>query len=570
MRSLGIITLLFLLLSTALFAQETIIKAEILPQEIGSDGKAYLHVTYIFPEGMHQTFQEEYFYIEPTEMDGFTFGKTEYPDGHTDEDGLIEYTGTVVVKRSMQLGKDVAPGDYTLNVAAGFQICNEQGSCLFPEEFEVSAPFKLTAVVSEKSAEPETVSKAGTSAVDIIKFLLMAFIGGLILNIMPCVLPVLSIKAIHLVNQSQHHKKEIMKGSLAYTAGILVSFLVLAAVVIIIKLSGESVGWGFQFQNFGFVMVLTSLIFVFGLSLFDVFIISAPGMSLASKASGKTGHWGSFLSGIVAVLLATPCTAPFLGAALGFAFIQPPLLIIVFFLLIGLGLAFPFILLAFWPGVIKAIPKPGNWMNVFKEFMGFLLMGTTIFLLNTVYALVGGGGNFMRVLWFIAALALASWIYGSFAKPHHKKSQQWIALIAAIAVVVFSAMFLLRFESTEGGAEVEEGWQKFSPELLQEYIDDGKPVFVDFGAEWCMTCKANEKTVLFTEDMEEQFEKYGVELLRGDNTRKDPLIIEWLHKFDRAGVPLYLLYRPGEDEPVVFPEIITKPMVKDELKEIGK
>ncbi len=570
MRISNTLLLLFLLITISLCAQETTIDAKILPSDIGTDGQAVLHVTFTFPEGMHQTFQEEYFYIEPAEMPGVTFGETEYPEGHPDEDGNVEYTGTVTVKRPMQIGADIAPGDYTLAVAAGFQICNEQGQCLFPEEIEVSAPFKLASAVSGDASEAVPTEKAGTSAADILKFLIMAFIGGLILNIMPCVLPVLSIKAIHLVNQSQHHKREIMKGSLAYTAGILASFLVLAAVVIIIKLSGESVGWGFQFQNFGFVMVLTSLIFVFGLSLFDVFIISAPGMSLASKASGKTGHWGSFLSGIVAVLLATPCTAPFLGAALGFAFIQPPLLIVIFFLLIGIGLAFPFILLAFWPGVIKAIPKPGNWMNVFKEFMGFLLMGTTIFLLNTVYALVGGGGNFMRVLWFIAALALAAWIYGSFAKPHHGKAQQWIALLVAVAVVVFSAMFLLRFESTEGGHSMEEGWQKFSPELLDKYIAEGKPVFVDFGAEWCMTCKTNEKTVLFTEDIEEIFEKYGVERMKGDNTRKDPLIIEWLNKFDRAGVPLYLLYRPGEDEPVVFPEIITKPMVKDELKEIGK
>ncbi len=569
MKSLRIISLLFLLITASLWAQETTITAEIVPSEIGTDGKAYLHVTYTFPEGMHATLQEDYLYIEPTAMPGVTFGDTEYPEGHKDAEGVTEYTGTITLKRPMQVDSSVQPGDYLLSIAAGFQVCNEMGQCLFPEEFEVTADYKLTATVTGSDEQSEPTRKAGTSAADIFKFLLMAFVGGLILNIMPCVLPVLSIKAIHLVNQSQHHKREIMKGSFAYTAGILVSFLILAAVVIIIKLSGESVGWGFQFQNFGFVMVLTSIIFVFGLSLFDVFIISAPGMGLASKASGKSGHWGSFLSGIVAVLLATPCTAPFLGAALGFAFIQPPLLIVIFFLLIGLGLAFPFILLAFWPGVIKAIPKPGNWMNVFKEFMGFLLMGTTIFLLNTVYALVGGGGNFMRVLWFIASLGLAAWIYGSFAKPHHSKAQQWIALLTAIAVVVFSAMFLLRFESTDGGHQVEEGWQKFSPELLQDFIDDGKPVFVDFGAEWCMTCKTNEKTVLFTEDIEEEFEKYGVERMKGDNTRKDPLIIEWLHKFDRAGVPLYLLYIPGQDDPVVFPEIITKSMVKDELEKIG-
>jgi thiol:disulfide interchange protein DsbD len=398
----------------------------------------------------------------------------------------------------------------------------------------------------------------------------MAFVGGLILNIMPCVLPVLSIKAMSLVKQSQQDQKQILRSSFAYTAGIVVSFIVMATAIVILKMAGENVGWGFQFQNAGFVTGLLILIFVFALSLFDVFIIRAPGMQTATKASMKGGLTGSFLSGIFAVLLATPCTAPFLGAALGFAFSQSAIMIFAIFILIGLGLAFPFILLGIWPKAIKIIPKPGEWMNIFKEIMGFLLFLTAFYLIRSLSFLVNNS-DFLNLLLYLIVLGMSAWIYGRFARPEFSKRKQWIATISAILLAVSLGFVLLDYapadaHQTEDNAHYPRDWQKFSPELLAEYQNNGKSVFLDFGAEWCLTCKTNETSVLFTDKIESAFKKYDVQMLRGDNTKKNDIINEWLAKFDRAGVPLYVLFIDGK-APIVFPEIITKEMILNKLKE---
>ncbi|HCX72293.1 MAG TPA: protein-disulfide reductase, partial [Candidatus Cloacimonas sp.] len=302
------------------------------------DGK--ILVTYSIPEGYHQTLQEDYFYIDVEPYPGLQFSDTIYPEGHLDADGNTEYKGNTTLVKKFTVTGGFEPGQIT--IYAGYQFCEDSGACLFPEEKEINLAIDETAL---PAAEP----KPATSFPKTLQYLLMAFLGGIILNVMPCVLPVLSIKAMSLVKQSQQDRKHIFQGSMAYTLGILFSFIVLAAIIIILKTTGESVGWGFQFQSPGFVMALLIVIFVFALSLFDVFIIRAPGMQVATKASSKGGLTGSFLSGIFAVLLATPCTAPLLGAALGFAFSQPPLMILAIFLLIGLGLAFPFIIIGIWP-----------------------------------------------------------------------------------------------------------------------------------------------------------------------------------------------------------------------------
>ncbi len=535
-----------------------------VPQEIPKNGYAEVTANFELPEKYHSYQQPDYLFIDFDEDSGLKLEETVYPAGEKDKTGVVSYHGNFQLKKKISISPDFTGKNLSTNMYIGYQVCLNNGSCLMPEEIEVPVNFSIKGYADQAT---DTADAAKEN--NILKFLLMAFIGGLILNVMPCVLPVLSIKAMHLVGQSQQNKSEIMKGSFAYTAGILVSFLILAAVVVILKVTGESVGWGFQFQNIGFTLSLTAIMFVFSLSLFDVFIISAPGMTMASQASSKEGHWGSFLSGVVAVLLATPCTAPFLGAALGVAFSQPPVMIVLFFLLIGLGLAFPFILLAFWPGVIKKIPRPGEWMNVFKEFMGFLLLGTTVFLLNTVNALVGGGGNFIRVLYWLVALAIASWYYGRFAKPHFSKTKQWVSLFIAVAIVVGSSVFLLDFKETASTEQAQHGaWKKFNPEEVMKLHAEGTPVFVDFGAAWCMTCNTNEKLVLYTDEIQQAFKDKGVALYRGDNTKKDPLIIEWLNKYERAGVPLYLLFYPDQKEAKVFPEIISKNMILDALEKI--
>ena len=563
------LSLLVALVFFSFLIADDVVKGKIVGNEI--------IVTFTIPQGQHQTLQKDYFYIQTDSLKGIVFDKTIYPKG-VKEGNLINYHKSVTLKKKFHITKDFDKSIKSIKVYAGYQFCKDSGMCFFPQEVELTLDFDSTTL--SKAAMNTTTQKTSTetksqksSAGKVIYYILLAFLGGIILNVMPCVLPVLSIKAMSLVKQSQYDNTKILKSSFAYTAGILFSFLVLAIVVIIIKLSGEMVGWGFQFQNTAFVLILLSLIFVFALSLFNVFVITAPGMQASAKAQSKGGLWGSFFTGIFAVLLSTPCTAPLLGAALGFAFSQPPLIILTLFIFVGLGLAFPFIILGFWPKAIKMIPKPGNWMNIFEELMGFLLLATALFLLRTLFFLVGGE-NIIKILWFLLILGLSSWAYGRFAGPISTTLQKWITIIIIILIIVFSAHLLLRFDTksidesvSSSKIDVASGWLKFNPDDLQKYRKEGKPVFIDFGAEWCMTCKTNETVVLYTKEIQNEFKKYGVVLMRGDNTKKSKLIGEWLRKFNRAGVPLYIFYAPQKDKPIVLPEVITKDMIKKMLKD---
>jgi thiol:disulfide interchange protein DsbD len=577
------LTLLLLTLTLGvLFAQDAPkITAKVVSDTVYSGGAGKIAIRYEVPKGYHMFRQEDYVYANPDPLTGFTFGKTRYPGGKSDAEGNVFYQGTVTITKPFAVNASVKPGSYTASLAVGFQICSDaNGTCLPPDEIALKVPLKVqerpasapaTTAAADSILADSTLAAAPVDStaseptphnpMDILKYMIMAFLGGIILNVMPCVLPVLSIKAMHLVSQSQQNRRHIAVGSMVYALGVLLSFMVLAAVVAVLKTTGESAGWGFQMQNLGFTLTLTVVMFVFGLSMFDVFIINAPGSSLVTEATYKEGHWGSFFGGVFAVLLATPCTAPMLGPALGVAFKLPVGWIFAFFALIAAGLALPFVLIGFFPGMIKRMPKPGEWMNIFKEVMGFLLLGTVVFLMNTVYALLNNRLHFMKVLWFVLLCGFAAWLYGRFSKPQYSRRQQWIALILAVAIVVGSAFALLRFPK-------EKGWQEFSPQLVEQLQKEGKPVFIDFTAQWCMTCKANESGVLNTTEIQAEFAKHQVELIRGDYTRKDPVIFEWLQRYHRAGVPLYVLFDPARPEPVVFPEIITKPMVMDELKKL--
>ncbi len=516
----------------------------------GETGK--ISVTFKFPEGFHQTENPDLFTIVPADGENgkyITLGEIEYPEGII-SDGETNYYGDTVLKADISVSRD-APPDYKPEIKALWQICSDSGTCYYPEEKVISLQTSGTAPASS------------SGAMLLLKFILFAFLGGLLLNVMPCVLPVLSMRALNLINQSRNDKKTIRTSALLYGLGVLISLLSLAVIVILLKFTGQMAGWGFQFQNPVFVSVLMVIIFIFSLSLFDLFLISPPGLSGMARAASKKGYIGSFFNGIFAVLLATPCTAPFLGAALGFAFSQSPLFILVSFAAIGLGFASPFILLGFWPRAIQSLPKPGKWMDTFKELMGFLLMGTVVYLFSTLRYEIGSDDQ-MNVILYLLLAAFVAWIYGKLSNPAAKFRAPRTAFAGSVLLLVLMGFYFLNFnhETAGTGTDTEivhakEGWENFSPELLEKYTDEGKGVFIQFSAKWCTVCKVNNRVIFDTEKGKRFFSDRNIATLYGDYTKKNPLIGEWIRKYGKAGVPVYVYYPPGKKDYIVFPEILS-------------
>ena len=553
-RFLSFFLLLLLSVSFFLSAQDVppvTVEVQTSPEVLQPGEKGELRVSFTFPKGYHQTKSPDFFYILPAEGETgryVTLGTVKYPHGR-DEDGLENYYGTAVLSAEISIAAD-APEGYQPQIRAGWQICSDDGTCFFPEE----KTFTLSAG-NEGGVESESILL-------LLKFILFAFIGGLLLNVMPCVLPILSMRALNLINQSKNDNRSIFISAMLYGLGVLVSLLTLAVIVIILKLTGQMAGWGFQFQNPVFVSVLMVTIFVFSLSLFDIFLINPPGMSSMVKAASRKGYIGSFFNGIFAVLLATPCTAPFLGTALGFAFSQSPLFILLSFTAIGAGFALPFILLGLWPAAIKALPKPGKWMDTFKELMGFLLLGTVVYLFSTLRYEVDSDGQ-LKVLVYLLFAAFVAWIYGKLSNPAAKIRAPKAAFAGALILLTVSGFYFLNFNDTVEGSEtaqiseVKEGWEAFSPEALQNYTNAGRAVLVQFSAKWCTVCKVNDRVIFNTDKGKSYFKDRNIVLLYGDYTNKDPLIGDWIRRYGKAGVPVYAYYPPGSSDYKILPEILT-------------
>ena len=402
-------------------------------------------------------------------------------------------------------------------------------------------------------------------------YLLMAVIGGLILNLMPCVLPVISLKALSLVSQGGEEPRRVRQLGLAFSAGVVLTFLVLAALVTALKAGGEQIGWGFQFQSPGFVLLLTGLVFVLALSLFGLVTIRLPGSvgALGGAAQGEgLGH--SFFNGVLATVLATPCTAPFLGTALGFAFSQPAPVVFAVFAAIGAGLSLPYLALAWQPRWIRFLPRPGGWMERFKQAMGFLLMATVLWLLWVVGKQLG----MEAVVWtcaFLLSLALGAWIVGTWIDLRTSTIRRRAAWAASLVIALGGySLFLhpLLASPAGSGAPLEaEGWEKFDVQRLESLLAQNRHLFIDFTAEWCWTCKVNERVVLSDPDVRDRFEELDVVLVKADWTNRNPEITRMLSAFGRSGVPLYVIFPAGRPrEPIVLPEVITKGIVLEGLE----
>ncbi len=416
-------------------------------------------------------------------------------------------------------------------------------------------------------------------------YLLLALVGGLLLNIMPCVLPVIALKIFGLVRMAGDDPRRVRKLGWTFSSGILVSFLVLASFVIILQAAGQRVGWGFQFQEPLFVIVMATIVFAFGLSLFGVFEIRLPTKALEGvgnvlqKHEGEAGYAPSFFEGIFATILATPCTAPFLGTALGFAFAQPWWGILLIFSTVAVGMALPYILLTSKPAWMKFLPKPGAWMETAKQFMGFLMMATLLWLLYVLGKQLG----MEAIVWtgaFLLTVGLACWIIGRFLTLSSSRLRAVIVwAVAALIVVagwwgllgdVMSARDVLEAgvavpsaPSTHGGIS----WEGFDRAKLESLLDANTPVLIDFTAEWCLTCKVNEKTVLSDPEVVAKIKESGIVPIRADWTTRNPEITALLSKFGRSGVPLYVVFPQGRPtEPIVLPEVITKSILLDAVE----
>ncbi|HSP42825.1 MAG TPA: protein-disulfide reductase DsbD domain-containing protein, partial [Luteolibacter sp.] len=385
-------------------------------------------------------------------------------------------------------------------------------------------------------------------------------IGGLILNLMPCVFPVIGLKIMGFVQQAGSDRKKIALHGLTFTAGVLASFGVLSGILFAARAAaGNSIGWGYQLQEPWVVFALMLLMFVLALNLFGVFEIGATATSVGGSLQSKHGFAGSFFSGVLATVVATPCSAPFLGAAIGAAIALPATQFFGAFAAMALGLSLPYLVLSVFPKFIDFLPRPGAWMESFKQGMSFLLFATAGYLL-WIYAGLIDLENLLDPLLGLSCIAIAAWIYGRWCLPHRRKNVRIAAL--AVTAAFAAAGFLLAKPPKPSALE----WQTWSAETQQQLLDDGTPVYIDFTAKWCATCQVNKKRA-YTAQVIDLMKQKGVVALKADKTKPDPEIEKALREYGRSAIPVNVLLVPGR-VPVILPELLSPDDVIEALESL--
>ena len=474
------------------------------------------------------------------------------------EDGIIENAAEQKLSRS---------GDgWVLRVAAAEGISSRAavdgllvaepgwGGAMYGAAAEVSLP--VTASAAELAPGRITLLIA----------VVLAFAGGLILNLMPCVFPVVSIKVLGFVEQAHGDRRQLRLHGLAFASGVLMCFWAVAGALLLLRSGGAALGWGYQLQSPLVVTALAVLFFVLALNLSGLFELGTRLQVLAGSADGGHGYRGSFLSGLLATVVATPCTAPFMGAALGYALTQPAGASMLVFTALALGMAAPYVALSLSPALARRLPRPGRWMQTFKQLLAFPLYLTVVWL-TWVLGKQQGLDAAIRLLAGLVLVSAGLWALGRWGMPSISARGRALARAAAIALAVSAVAVAWPGESARARAPAsDQRWQPYSPAALRAAQAAGKPVFVDFTAAWCVTCQVNKRLVLESEPIRRGFEQKHVTLLRADWTNRDADIAAALARLGRSGVPVYALYAADAGaSPHLLPEILTRDLVRDAL-----
>ncbi len=481
------------------------------------------------------------------------------PEGLAHED---EYFGQTDIYRH-SLDVTLVPSRLTREgvLTITSQGCADAGLCYPPQKqkYRIDLEHKTVAPVPKAPRQKPVANMEQTTAslTEMLFMLLLAFAGGSILNLMPCVFPVLSLKVLSFATGSETTKQ---RHGWVYSAGVVSSFLLVAAVLIALQQAGSAVGWGFQLQSPQFVALLAYLFFAMGLSLSGVVEVGAGMMGVGSRLADKEGYSGSFFTGVLATVVASPCTAPFMGTALGFAVTQPPAIALAVFAALGAGLAAPMLALSYSSRLRHMLPKPGPWMETFKQLLAFPLYATAIWLLWVAGRQTSANAMALLLCGMLAlALGLWLWRYRVFGKV-----TATLAIVAALLVITSPIM-----ETGETTRPSSAEANTFSEQRLNQLLSAGSPVFVNATADWCITCLANEQSTLGTSAIKAALADKSVVYLKADWTNYDPEIAEFLAHFRRNGIPLYLVYsgRPGE-APQILPQILTPNILLEALENI--
>lgn len=493
-----------------------------------------------------------------------------YTPGKMKYDELFERE-TMVHYHEVSASFDLAGIAKPFNLKLEYQGCADAGLCYPPQKLALTIdPASASVIEQEPNSQipttaptPASTSTPPTSTTDsgwILQAILFALLGGMILNLMPCVFPVLSIKVMSLAAAD---RSRLAIHGWVYTLGIVVCFVAFSVALLLARKGGEAIGWGFQLQSPGLIAALAYLFFVMGLSMSGLINVGSSLMGAGQNLTQKSGLSGSFFTGVLAAVVASPCTAPFMGAALGFALTQPAIACLAVFAALGFGMALPLLILCYLPALAARLPKPGAWMDNLKQFLAFPLYLSAIWLL-WVFGRQTSVSGMAALCAGAVAIAFGCWLLGREARGFWQLVRR---ILIATSWIIAVLLVWQGAENREQKATTDSRWQAYSPELVASLRAEGRPVFINLTADWCLTCLANERIALHTQAVEQTFDELNVATIKGDWTSTDPKITELLQEYGRSGVPLYLWFPANSSEKaIILPQLLTQDLLINTLK----